>query len=59
MSRAEFASFEIIPDAVIVVDRDGSIVHSNVHADRLFGYEHDELMGLTIDSPTTERRPSR
>ncbi len=55
MSKPEFAAFEAIPDAIIVVGRDGSIVHSNVHADRLFGYEDGRLVGLTIDSLIPEQ----
>ncbi|MCZ6457547.1 MAG: PAS domain S-box protein [Actinobacteria bacterium] len=55
MSKPEFAAFEAIPDAIIVVGRDGSIVYSNVHADRLFGYEDGRLVGLTIDSLIPEQ----
>ena len=45
-----FARFDSIPDAVIVVGRDGSIVYGNAHADRLFGYDHGRMIGLTLDS---------
>ncbi len=51
----EFAAFEAIPDAVILVDRDGSIVFANRHADRVFGYERGKLVGFTIKSLIPER----
>ncbi|MCZ6767325.1 MAG: PAS domain S-box protein, partial [bacterium] len=50
MPGADFYLYESIPDAVIVVARDSSIVFSNAHADRLFGYEPGELTSLKIDS---------
>ncbi len=34
-----FAAFDSMPDAVIVVGRNGTIVHANVHAEQFFGYE--------------------
>ncbi len=58
----EFAAFEAIPDAVILVDRDGSIVFANRHADRVFGYERGKLVGLRIESLIPEghrERPAR
>jgi len=59
MSGAGFTPFETVPDAILVVGRDGSIVHANAHADRLFGYEHGRLVGLTLDSliPKKHRKP--
>ncbi len=53
--RSEFASFEAVPDAVIIVGRDGSIVHANVRAESLFGYEKGRLIGLTIETLLPER----
>jgi len=38
--------FESAPDAAIVVDADGRIVHANAHVEELFGYSRDELRGL-------------
>jgi PAS domain S-box-containing protein len=54
----EFAYLESIPDAVITVDQDGSIVHANELAERLFGYEQGTLIGLKIETllPETFRK---
>jgi chemotaxis protein methyltransferase CheR len=57
--RAEFASFEAIPDAVIAVDRDGLIVFANRHACRVFGYARGEMVGLTFESLIPERYRER
>jgi PAS domain S-box-containing protein len=46
----EFALFDAIPDAVIMVDRDGSIVHANELAEGLFGYEQGKLIGRRIET---------
>jgi PAS domain S-box-containing protein len=53
--RPEFASFDAMPDAVITIDRDRSIVHANVHAERLLGYEQGTLIGLKIEMLLPER----
>jgi PAS domain S-box-containing protein len=45
----EFAYLESIPDAVITVDRHGSIVFANELAERLFGHEQGTLIGLKIE----------
>ncbi|AVP98167.1 histidine kinase [Ahniella affigens] len=42
--------FEVVPDAVILVDRRGVIVHANTHASDLFGYSHRDLVGETVDA---------
>ena len=55
----EFASLEAIPDAAILVGRDGSIVFANRHADRVFGYERGKLVGLAIESLIPERHRKR
>jgi PAS domain S-box-containing protein len=51
----ELASFDAIPDAVIAVDREGSIVHANVHAGQLFGYDQGRLVGLRLETLLPER----
>ncbi len=56
---SDFASFEAVPDAVIVAGRDGSIVFANRHADRVFGYEKGKLIGLTIESLIPEGHRER
>ncbi|WP_051329144.1 PAS domain-containing sensor histidine kinase [Geminicoccus roseus] len=40
---------DAIPDAVVVVNATGHIVHTNRHMVRLFGYAQDELLGRRID----------
>lgn len=37
------------PDAFLVVDLSGSIVFANAQAERLFGYERDELVGSPVE----------
>jgi PAS domain S-box-containing protein len=32
-----YAAYESVPDALLIVGRDGSIVFANQHAERLFG----------------------
>ncbi len=56
---SDFASFEAVPDAVIIAGRDGSIVFANRHADRVFGYEKGKLVGLTIESLIPEGHRER
>jgi diguanylate cyclase (GGDEF)-like protein/PAS domain S-box-containing protein len=40
-----------LPDGVIVVDRDGSLLFANPAAERLIGRGADELIGQTLDLP--------
>jgi len=40
---------ETIPDAIVVVDQRGVIVHVNTMAANLFGYSHEELLGQTVE----------
>ena len=44
------ALFEAAPDAMIVVDRQGVIVLTNAHAERLFGYGAGTLAGLPVEA---------
>ena len=40
---------EALPDAIIAVDRDGTIVQANSQAQELFDYERDELIGQRVE----------
>ena len=47
------------PDGVIVCDQDGRIVLVNAEAERMFGYERDELVGKSIDVLVPDARARR
>jgi rsbT co-antagonist protein RsbR len=54
--RAAFRDLlESVPDATVVIDRDGNIVLANSHAARMFGYTLNEL----IDQPVEVLVPKR
>jgi signal transduction histidine kinase len=40
-----YAAFDLLPDATVVVDADGSIVHCNALAGRLLGVPADDITG--------------
>src|SRR3954451_8384644 len=42
------AVLEGLPDATVATGRDGKIVFVNAHAETLFGYEHNELLGQPV-----------
>jgi len=41
---------EFVPDGIVMVNREGSIVLSNHQAERLFGYDSGELLGKPIET---------
>ena len=49
---------ETLPDAVVAVDRDGTIVQVNSQTQELFGYDRDELIGQKVEMlvPESYRR---
>jgi len=46
---------EASPSGVILVDHGGRIVLVNSHAEKLFGYQRDELVGQFVDTLVPER----
>jgi len=42
--------FDVVPDAMIVVDGEGHIVLANAQADRLFGYPAQGLVGVSVEA---------
>src|SRR5260370_26345906 len=54
-----FESFEQIPDAIIVVDRQGTIRYANDQAGRLFGHEPATLLSTPIEALLPEQLRKR
>ena len=50
-----YAAYQSVPDALLIAGRDGSIVFANQHAERLFGYEPGQLVGVEIEALIPER----
>ena len=49
------ALFELAPDAMVIVGRDGRIALVNAQTEKLFGYARAELLGNTVDMLVPER----
>jgi PAS domain S-box-containing protein len=47
--------FESSPDAILVADKDGRILNTNLRMGQLFGYAHSELLGLSVEILIPER----
>ena len=49
---------DTMPDALVVVDADGRVVHANARVRSLLGYEPDELLGQSVEQLVpVEQRP--
>lgn len=57
--RLFLESVEANPDAVVLVDDTGAILHSNALIHEVFGYRGDELLGRSIDILIPERYRKR
>ena len=57
--RLFLESLEANPDAVVLVDEAGAILHSNKLIQEVFGYRRDELLGRPIDILIPERFRTR
>jgi two-component system CheB/CheR fusion protein len=50
LAEEKFRAFvESAPDAMLIVDQNGSIAVSNLQAERMFGYSRDELAGQPVE----------
>ncbi|MGB7588999.1 MAG: PAS domain S-box protein, partial [Solirubrobacterales bacterium] len=55
-AKASFEELlELVPDAMVGVDRQGQIVHANDQAEQLFGYSREELLGQPVELLVPER----
>jgi PAS domain S-box-containing protein len=46
---------ESMPDAVVIIDKEGEIVHANRQVETLFGYSPAEVMGRAVEALVPER----
>ncbi len=46
---------ESMPDAIVIIDRDGQIVHANTQVETLFGYSPGEVMGQPVETLVPQR----
>ena len=47
--------FEYAPDAIVVIDHDGTLAHLNAQVESIFGYRRDELLGKPVEVLLPER----
>lgn len=53
------SALDAAPDAMIIIDASGSILFANRQVSALFGYEHDEIIGRSIEHLMPERFRTR
>src|SRR5690606_14123064 len=51
--------FDAVPDALVVLDGQGRIVHANSQAERLFGYARHDMVGIEIEKLIPENARTR
>jgi PAS domain S-box-containing protein len=49
LTRVDLSLLDSVPDAMIVADAQGTIVHANGEAERLFGWPRAELVGQPVE----------
>lgn len=42
-------AFDILPDAILVINEEGKIINSNKQVEAIFGYKSDEINGKSMD----------
>jgi len=45
----DFSLLEFVPDAMVVVDGNGRVVHANAVAEEVFGWTREELAGRPVE----------
>ena len=50
---------DTVPDAIIVADRDGTVEYWNAGAERIFGYNGQDVVGSTLDLIIPDRLRER
>jgi two-component system sensor kinase FixL len=49
ISSVDFSLLDSVPDAMVIADAGGTILHANGVAERLFGYSRDEMVGKPVE----------
>lgn len=52
---SDYAFTELLPDAVLIVDRSSKLIHTNNLACQMFGYSRSELLGQALTTLIPER----
>jgi PAS domain S-box-containing protein len=50
-----FQLFEFAPDALLVVDQEGTVKQANAKTEQAFGYSRSEIIGLSVETLVPER----